>query len=216
MQDRRSAQKEEAILDAARKRFAYYGYSKTTMDEIAGDVGLGKASLYYYFPTKESLFRAVIKSEQDEFVKHAEALVGTGKPAPEILRAYIERRLEYFQRAVGMGKFNFQTYSEMKPVMSEVMKDFARCEHRILVRILRKGCADGDFLMDDPEQVSHVLLYVLQGLRLRIFNTGNELPPGEHQFKELRHETSMAMKIFLRGIAAAPELSTAAFSKVKS
>jgi TetR/AcrR family transcriptional regulator len=215
MLDRKSAQKDGAILDAARKRFAYYGYSKTTMDEIAGDVGLGKASLYYYFPTKESLFRAVIKVEQDEFVRHAQSLIEGDGSASDKLRAYVDRRIEYFQRAVVLGKFNLQTYSEMKPVMSDVMEDFSRCEHRILVRILENGCSDREFQIDDPDQVSHVLLYVLQGLRLRIF-AGTELPPGEHQFKELRHETALAMKIFLRGIAAAPEHTAATSSRVNS
>ena len=42
--------KEKEILEAARSRFAHYGYSKVTMEEIALDVEMGKASLYYYFP----------------------------------------------------------------------------------------------------------------------------------------------------------------------
>ena len=58
--------KQQIIIDAARDRFAHFGFSKVTMDEIASDVELGKASLYYYFPTKEELFKAVITLEQDE------------------------------------------------------------------------------------------------------------------------------------------------------
>ena len=54
MTEQLSTEKQAVILDAARKRFAYYGFSKVTMDEIAADIGMGKASLYYYFPTKES------------------------------------------------------------------------------------------------------------------------------------------------------------------
>jgi TetR/AcrR family transcriptional regulator len=215
MHDRKSGQKEGTILDAARKRFAYYGYSKTTMDEIAGDVAMGKASLYYYFPTKESLFRAVIKAEQEEFIEHGESLIAAGGPAPEKLRAYVERRIKFFQRAVVLGKFNLQTYSEMKPIISDLMRDFARCEHRILTQILVAGSRDGEFMIDDPDEVSQTLLHVLQGLRLRIFNSGTELPPGENQFEELRHETGMAMKIFLRGIAAAPDHPSTILSRTK-
>lgn len=47
------------ILEAARKRFAHFGISKTTMNEIAADIGMSKASLYYYFPDKEKLFVAL-------------------------------------------------------------------------------------------------------------------------------------------------------------
>ena len=44
------------IIEAALKRFAHYGLSKTTMSEIAKDISLSKALLYYYFPDKISLY----------------------------------------------------------------------------------------------------------------------------------------------------------------
>lgn len=63
--------KEKEIILAARKRFAYYGFSKVTMDEIAADIGMAKASLYYYFPTKVDLFIAVVTEEQDQFIERS-------------------------------------------------------------------------------------------------------------------------------------------------
>jgi AcrR family transcriptional regulator len=47
--------KKTQILDAAYKRFSHYGYSKTTMKEIASDLSMSKALLYYYFPDKSQL-----------------------------------------------------------------------------------------------------------------------------------------------------------------
>ena len=55
-------QKREAIIESAIKRFAHYGVSKTTMSEIAADLSFSKASLYYYFPDKLSLFAAVLNT----------------------------------------------------------------------------------------------------------------------------------------------------------
>lgn len=57
----------DIILNAAQKRFGHYGLCKTTMNEIAADVGMGKASLYYYFPDKEAVFQAVIKKNRKSF-----------------------------------------------------------------------------------------------------------------------------------------------------
>ena len=62
--------KEFLIIEAARKRFAHYGFTKVTMDEIASDVEMGKASLYYYFPTKEELFNSFLVQEMNEFKKN--------------------------------------------------------------------------------------------------------------------------------------------------
>ncbi len=53
---RKSSKTEALILESAQRQFAHYGFSKVTMDEIAQEVGMGKASLYYYFPDKGKPF----------------------------------------------------------------------------------------------------------------------------------------------------------------
>ena len=71
--------KEQLILDAAQKRFGLYGIEKTSMREIADDLNLSKASLYYYFPDKESLYRAVVEKEQSEFLDRIAERMNTKK-----------------------------------------------------------------------------------------------------------------------------------------
>ena len=48
--------KVSVIKKAARKRFRHYGLTKTTMNDIAADIGMSKASLYYYFLIKKICF----------------------------------------------------------------------------------------------------------------------------------------------------------------
>jgi len=57
-----SDNKRRHIVKAALKRFAHFGIPKTTMNEIAEDVNLTKANLYYYFPDKNSLIKDVLIS----------------------------------------------------------------------------------------------------------------------------------------------------------
>jgi TetR/AcrR family transcriptional repressor of mexJK operon len=94
MSDEIAKDKENIILDAARKRFAHYGFSKVTMDEIASDVEMGKASLYYYFPTKEDLFRAVILQEQNELKKNIELILEKSVCASDKLQEIVELRMK--------------------------------------------------------------------------------------------------------------------------
>lgn len=192
--------REQEIVAAAHKRFSYYGYSKTTMDEIARDLGRGKASLYYYFPTKESLFGAVLKLEQDEFIAHATRLIGGAGTASDRIFAYVDRRLDYFQKTVNLSKFSMETYSEIRPVFAHIMEDFARREHRFLCEVLESGRRNHEFAIDDLERVAGVLLRVLQGLRVLMFKAGSGGNPGEKEFDILRQETRLATGIFLRGL----------------
>jgi len=59
----------DRILSVAQTRFGLYGFEKTTMREIAEELNVSKGSLYYYFPDKENLYKAVVEKEQEEFLK---------------------------------------------------------------------------------------------------------------------------------------------------
>lgn len=51
--------KREAIIRAAHAQFRLYGYRKTSMEDIAGELGISRASLYSYFKNKDEIFRSV-------------------------------------------------------------------------------------------------------------------------------------------------------------
>jgi AcrR family transcriptional regulator len=58
IEERKQREREERvriILEAAKGLFARQGFQETSMSDIAEACELGKATLYYYFPTKEEL-----------------------------------------------------------------------------------------------------------------------------------------------------------------
>jgi AcrR family transcriptional regulator len=57
--------RERAILDAALKVFAATGYTGATMDAVAAKAGVTKPTLYSYYPSKESLFQAMMLGKRD-------------------------------------------------------------------------------------------------------------------------------------------------------
>ena len=62
----RSAQKREAILDAARTAFLRNGYLGTSMDEIAAEAGVSKQTVYRQFTDKEGLFTEIVLGTIDQ------------------------------------------------------------------------------------------------------------------------------------------------------
>lgn len=200
MEEEKSLIKENLILQAARKRFAYYGFSKVTMDEIAGDVGMGKASLYYYFPTKESLFKAVIAHEQDEFLEKAKELLKTNISAAEKLHQYVRHRLQYFHELINLSKLSFHSLFEMKPLFEDLFEVFASRELEIITQIFREGNERDELLVENLQQTAELLLHILQGLRLRILPKVHETFINEDHYERLREEMLLFVNIFLRGI----------------
>lgn len=53
----------DKIIQGAKGLFQQYGLKKTTMDEIAKSIRMGKSSLYYYFKSKDEVFDAVLNDE---------------------------------------------------------------------------------------------------------------------------------------------------------
>jgi AcrR family transcriptional regulator len=53
----------EEILNGAKDLFERFGFKKTTMEDIAKQIGKSKSALYYYYKTKEEIFEAVILNE---------------------------------------------------------------------------------------------------------------------------------------------------------
>ncbi len=58
----------DLIIKRAADVFGRHGFHVTTLDDIAGQLGVTKASLYYYFSTKEDLLYAVLKTAMQEHI----------------------------------------------------------------------------------------------------------------------------------------------------
>lgn len=62
MKDSSQPEDKLRLVTAARDRFLESGFSKVTVDEIAGDLRMSKKTVYKFFPTKEDLLRGVVRS----------------------------------------------------------------------------------------------------------------------------------------------------------
>jgi AcrR family transcriptional regulator len=63
------------IIRAAAKRFARHGLNKTTLDEVARDIRIGKATIYHYFTSKDDLYFATLKWECENFIDQVKIIL---------------------------------------------------------------------------------------------------------------------------------------------
>src|SRR5688572_30342757 len=120
-------QRQEAIIEAAIKRFAHFGVAKTTMTEIATDLSLSKASLYYYFPDKLNLYAAVFTSITSAGADALDAQLGQEPDPFKAIAHFLERRTEfiikYHNILVYLRTFSPSTIpAELQPVFAQLKK----------------------------------------------------------------------------------------------
>jgi TetR/AcrR family transcriptional regulator len=193
-------EKERLILDAAQHRFARFGFSKATMDEIAEDIGMAKASLYYYYPTKEHVFREVIRREQDEFLKQATRILDKPSGAGQKLTSYVRRRIDLGNQLLNLSALNAKFWQDLKPGFRDLFVSFAQEELKLLTRIIREGNKSGEFNTTSPEKIAEMLLHVLQGLRLRYAQASQFRGENELRLDEFQADTDLLLETLLKGI----------------
>lgn len=188
------------ITEAAQKRFGLFGVEKTSMREIADDLKLSKASLYYYFPDKESLYKAVVEKEQQEFIaKISKRILRIEEPG-QLLREYAIARLSYFRILLNLSRLRYEAYSDIKPVFRETISEFKEKEKEIVVKIFDKGVSAGIFSIRDTYQAASLFLDLLRGLRISVVNDKITLFIEQEEYDSLLEKTVAFTDIFIKGL----------------
>lgn len=193
--------KEQIIIETAQKRFGLFGIEKTSMQEIADDLKLSKASLYYYFPDKERLYKAVIEKEQNEFIKKITEKVLSINEPDMLLREYVNARLSYFHSLLNLSRLRLEAYSDLKPVFRETMILFKEKEKEIIIKIFKDGIKKGIFFIEEPDKTASLFLDLLKGLRISVVNDKKTLFIEQEEYDKLLHNTVAFTEIFIKGLS---------------
>ena len=192
--------KVEMIIDVAQKRFGIYGVEKTSMQEIADDLKLSKASLYYYFPDKESLYKAVVVKEQVEFLSRIKERMISIKEPEQLIREYSVARLSYFKTLLNISRLRMEAYSDLKPVFKSARGLFLEKEKEIIVKIFNEGIKMGIFFINDPDKTASIFLDLLKGLRISVVNDKLTLTINQEEYEKLLENTIIFTDIFIKGL----------------
>src|SRR5207302_9756768 len=85
------------IMRAARDVFARKGYADTVVEDIAAEAGIGKGTLYLYFPSKEQIYLAALLQDARELDRRTREAMAAAATWQEKLRAYMKVRFYYFE-----------------------------------------------------------------------------------------------------------------------
>ena len=154
-----AAHSREAILTAAERLFVERGYRGISMREIADEVGVTKAALYYHFRDKEQLFVALLDNALDELA----ALVEACRAASTSHRAQVEAIIRQIMLLPPERRASLRLASqELGNLDAATRQQFVEQYHaRFIGRItavLAEGVASGEFRRIDPQIGAWTLL----------------------------------------------------------
>lgn len=157
------------IVRIARKIFTRYGFKKTTMEEIAKASRKGKSSIYYYFQSKEDIFRAVVENEADELKERLNNNIHTDALPIDKLKTYILFRLHHVRTMKNFYAALNEEYLTNMDFILEIRKKFDREEQEMVKKILEEGIHEGTFQINSSEIGALAIVTMMKGLELPLF-----------------------------------------------
>jgi AcrR family transcriptional regulator len=193
-------EKTDLILETARKRFALYGFDKTTMREIADDLNMSKGSLYYYFPDKENLYRAIIYKEHELFIRMIQTELATTSDPAVALRKVINIRLDLFHSLVNLSRSRLDNMPGIHQFMKEMSCTLRLQEKQIICDILSKGVKDGIFFIQEIDDMADLLLDLLKGLRMAMLKEITTSFRVVEEYENTSKKVIMLADLFIKAI----------------
>ncbi|PID90640.1 MAG: hypothetical protein CSA97_01895 [Bacteroidetes bacterium] len=140
-------QMRQRILEMASGVFQRFGFSKTTMEDIAQGIGRQKSTLYYYFQSKEDVFAAVVARELEGEMAMIDGLERLDLPPRTLLHKHAAQRLHAAQREYGMVLKSGLDDDRMRQEVSSALTAYSLREREFMGRVFRRVNLD-EPLMD--------------------------------------------------------------------
>ena len=167
------------ILDTARALFRQSGFKKTTMGDIARSLGKAKSSLYYYYPSKEDIFEAVLYKEMDELLDQIQQAIRQAGSSKEKLIIYCRSRLHKLNELCNLSDALKSEIAELHCIMVDLKNKFDTSHVELVKGILAEGVYNGEFKQiseDNIELIAYLMVSSFRGLAIPLMVGQNRSP----------------------------------------
>ena len=158
---RRKEERPAEIIAAALEVFAERGFAATRLDDIAERAGVTRGTLYLYFPSKEDLFKAVVRQAIVPVIARGEAML---EHSQESSAALLTKILLMIPTAVAgspvsaIPKLMIAEARNFPDLAQFYLKEVIRRGRRLLTAIIARGVERGEFR---PVDMDHVFYCVV-------------------------------------------------------
>lgn len=164
----------ESIINISGRIFSRFGFRKTTVDEIAYASRKGKSSIYYYFESKEEIFKAVVEKEAGLMKEEIMKAVGAEETFGQKLKAHVVTRMQSMEKLANFYSALKDDYLSHLDFIEKIRKDFDQDEISMMEKILIQGCKNNEFEIQDTHLTAVGIVTAMKGLEIPLFWDGEE------------------------------------------
>ena len=159
----------EKVIFSAGQIFSRYGFKKTTMEEIAKALKMGKSSIYYYFQSKEEIFEAVVIHEANILRNELTTAIKSVESPVDKMKNYVFVRMKSFEKLANYYNAIFDKNLDHFDFIETIREKFDREELAIIRLILYHGKRKKVFNVANTEYTALAIQTTLKGLEVPLF-----------------------------------------------
>jgi len=166
-----------AILAAAERQFAQRGFRETRLEDVADEVGLKRAALFYHFRDKRALYDAVIEGVFADLLSRLETLLERSGPLAERIDASVEGWVDALAARPAMARLILRQAADAPADGTEPMFPRAPAFLAMGRRLIEAGQRSGELNPIRPDAF-HVIS-ALVGTSVFYFAALRSVMPGQ-------------------------------------
>jgi len=184
--------KREKIIEISRNIFSRFGMKKSTMDDIAKKIRMGKSTLYYYFRNKEEIFLEVVKKESETLKKKLIEELKKVQTPQDKFRTYSKMRMKHLKELSNYYATLTDDYFDIYSFAEETKRDFSYFEIRTLKGIFDEGNKKGIFQIKNTEITANMVTIAFKGFEYLLIT--------KEQKPDVIKELDLLIDVFFKGI----------------
>jgi AcrR family transcriptional regulator len=185
-------ERRQKILRAAEQLLKHYGFSKTTVGDIARAAGVGVGSVYLEFSSKDEIIAELSLRSHAVVLEAMRGALGEQGDYAGRLACLLQRRIQTFHDYARDGQHGLDLVLCNCPAVGPVRERFREQEEALLAELLQAADAAGEFSVDDPQTASRVIL--------RIFDVFTPAHVERPEMYKLMTQVSTTCKLLMRGL----------------
>jgi AcrR family transcriptional regulator len=156
----------EHVVQSARQVFARYGYKKTVLDDISREAKKGKSTIYYYFKSKDEIFKAVVDAETEIRQAAINEQINSIDDPQQKLRTYIYVRMKTLKMVVNYYEAIKNDLLDNLYFVNQFRDNHFEAEIMQVRDMLLEGVEKGTFTIQNPELTAKTIVAALQGFEV--------------------------------------------------
>ncbi|MBK1441433.1 TetR/AcrR family transcriptional regulator [Parapedobacter sp. ISTM3] len=191
--------KRNQIIAAALRRFSHFGIAKTSMSEIADDMKLSKANLYYYFQDKFALIEAIAYQIMDESDLAVEQALEEIPNTLDMLIRLLDIKKEYLEKYY-MLIINLHEMNMNEERWIALSKGMLQRETEVISKIFDRGIKRNELVTFDVSSTSELYVAIMRGLAMFCDHTIPHALVDKEELDSIIEKQKQAATIFINGI----------------